>query len=498
MFRAAISFATGLLVARGLGPAGYGDLNFLLGSFVAVQTLVNMGSSNAFFTLISQRARGGLFYLTYFGWMGLQFAATLLVVAIVIPAEIFERIWLGHSRGMVILALLAAFMQQQVWQVVVQIGESARKTAHVQLLNIGVAIAYLAAVYLISVADGISVASMLKLLIVQYLLAALVAYRLLHPRKSETVETVASVKNIVDEFWKYCKPLIGFYIAGFLYAFTSNWMLQRFGGASEQGYFQIASQFASISLLATTSILNIFWKEIAEAAAKADRARVASLYRKVNRGLVMLNATIAGFLLPWSKQIVALLLGPAYTEAWPILAIMFLYPIHQSMGQIGGAMFLAQGDTRRFTVLSIAILLSICTPITYFALAPTSGIYIPGFGLGGIGMAGSTVLANFLGVIVQGWFIAGSGGWKFDWLYQAVGIPLIIGLGYSAKMLVGLLWNLEGVGMAHMVGPVFVASIFYIMFVLSSLWLLPWLIGMDRDEIRGLLRFRNISARRTD
>lgn len=82
-------------------------------------------------------------------------------------------------------------------------------------------------------------------------------------------------------------------------------------------------------------------KEIAEARARGEHGRVAILYTKINRGLVILSAVIAGLLLPWAKQIVAILLGPTYVKAWPILAIMFLYPIHQSMGQIGGTMFMA-------------------------------------------------------------------------------------------------------------------------------------------------------------
>ena len=58
--RALISFFTGLLIARALNPAGYGDLMFLLGSFVAIRSLLDMGSSSAFFTFLSQRSRFGV------------------------------------------------------------------------------------------------------------------------------------------------------------------------------------------------------------------------------------------------------------------------------------------------------------------------------------------------------------------------------------------------------------------------------------------------------
>ncbi len=259
------------------------------------------------------------------------------------------------------------------------------------------------------------------------------------------------------------------------------------GGAAEQGFFQIASQFAQVSLLATVSILNIFWKEIADARAKNDHARVERLYKNINRGLVMFGTVIAGFLLPWSERIVTILLGAAYVKAWPVLAIMLLYPIHQSMGQIGGTMFLASGDTKKYMLVGILNML-IFLPITYLLLAPASNAFISGLGLGAIGMASQTVISNAIGVNIQAWVIARTGGWKFDWVYQVIGIPLILGLGFLAKFLVGLHWNLGDVSMLGILPPVIVAGVLYAIFAILTIWIFPWLIGMERDEIKNFCR----------
>lgn len=488
--RAGITFLTGILVARVLNPSGYGDLAFLLGSFVAIRALLDMSSSSAFFTFLSQRVRGRRFYLFYFFWLALQFVVTLVFVGLTIPAGLFERIWLGHSREIVVLAFVAAFAQQQIWQVVGQIGESTRKTIRVQLLNVAVAIAYLAIVWALSILGAVTVERILMITICLYSVATILSYRLLRERNSGDivhVEDRISYKQMLGEYWVYCKPLTGFAVVSFLYAFADKWMLQKFGGATQQGYFQIASQFAQVSLLATVSILNILWKEIAEATALADHAKVARLYQKINRGLVMLSTIIAGLLLPWSKQMVAILLGPDYVEAWPVLAIMFLYPIYQSMGQIGGTMFFASGHTKQYVVLSIVIML-FSLPTSYFAMAPTSGMLVPGLGLGAIGMAGYTVLAAIFAVNIQAWVIARHNGWKFDWLYQAVGIPLMLGLGYSAKMMASLVWNLDSVSSFSLIFPIIFTCTIYAISVLSVVWLFPWLIGMEKSELNGLLR----------
>jgi len=43
--RIGLSFIAGIIIARSLGPEGYGNYNFLLGSFVSIITLFDMGAS---------------------------------------------------------------------------------------------------------------------------------------------------------------------------------------------------------------------------------------------------------------------------------------------------------------------------------------------------------------------------------------------------------------------------------------------------------------------
>ncbi|OGQ99685.1 MAG: hypothetical protein A2505_09460 [Deltaproteobacteria bacterium RIFOXYD12_FULL_55_16] len=485
--RGMLGFVSGLLIARGLNPSGYGDLMFLLGSFAAIRSLLDMGVSSAFYTFLSRHTQGSRFYLVYFSWLALQFVITLLFVALIVPDSIFARVWLGHNREIVIIAFLAAFMQQQVWQTVTQIGESRRKTVKVQLLNLAMAMFYLAMVSGLLFVGGMSAGRILFLLIGQYAAATLLAHWLLREGQAAAIEKEASIDQIARQYWVYCKPLVALSLVSFLYDFADKWMLQKFGGAEQQGYFQISNQFSAISLLATTSILSVFWKEIAAAWAERDHARVAMLYRKVSRGLVMLGAITTGLLLPWAEQIVRVFLGQSYAQAWPVLAIMLLYPIHQSMGQIGGTMLLASGHTNRYMVVSMGIML-VSVPLSYLMLAPAEGDLIHGFEMGALGMASKMVLLGIVSVNIQAWVIARYNGWKFDWVFQAVGIPLMIGLGCLVKMLVGLGWDLEVVSKPQLLVPIMVSSFFYAVFILLTVWFLPWLAGLEKEEMKNLFR----------
>lgn len=483
--RAAITFATGLIVARALRPSAYGDLMFLLGSFIALRPLLDLGGSTAFFTFLSQRARSGAFYLLYFAWLACQFVLALLLLSVVLPQSLFDKIWLGHDRNLVMLAFVASFMQQQVWQTVGQVGEAGRRTLEVQGLNMAVALIYMTSAGLLAALGTVSIDKILLLLIAQYLFVTVFAVRRLRGSAARP-DPEFSVAATLADYWHYCRPLIALSVLSFSFDFADKWLLQRFGGAVQQGYFQVANQISAISLLATASVLNVFWKEIAAAWAEQDMARVARLYQKVNRGLVMLGALLTGFLLPWARQIVGIVLGPAYLPAWPVLAIMLLYPIHQSMGQIGGTMLYASAQTKKYMVVSALVMLA-SIPLSYLVLAPRSGVAVPGLGLGAVGLALKMVVLGVVSVNVQAWVIGRACGWKLDWAFQVAGIGLLIGFGYLAHAAAGALWTLPDASVVQLLAPLLTAATLYAVLVLLALWQWPWLVGLDRADLHALV-----------
>jgi O-antigen/teichoic acid export membrane protein len=480
--RALMGFATGLLIARLLNPTGYGNLMFLLGSFAAIRTLLDMGSSSAFFTLASQRARGIHFYLIYFFWLAFQFSLTLVVLGLLLPFNILEKVWLGHDRDLVILAFLASFMQQQAWQTVVQIGESMRETLKTQAMSLSISVTYFLIIIVIGKFTNITIQMVLLIIITQYFIGSILAGRLLIIKLNLSSSEVEPLKKIIHEYLKYCKPLFVMSFVGFIYDFTDKWMLQHYAGATEQGYFQVASQFSAVSLLATASILHVFWKEIAEAWNENDTVRVGKIYKKVNRGLVMLGACVSGLFMPWSEQIIQIILGSTYVHAWPVLSIMLLYPIHQSMGQIGGAMLLACGQTRRYTLLSVFTML-FSIPISYVLLAPATSSWVSGYQLGSLGLATKMVILGIVSVNIQAWMIAWYGGWKYDWTFQIIGIPLFIGLGFISKFVVGLYWTLDNQSANAIIIPVLIMFVVYSAMIFSMVFAFPWLIGVKREFI---------------
>lgn len=481
--RGGLSLVTGIIIARVLGPSGYGDFNFLLGSFVAFASLVNMGSSNAFYTFISQQPRSRRFFQYYGLWMMIQFL-TLMLLVLLLPDFWQNKVWLGHPTEIVLLALCASFAMQQLWQLTGQIGESIRDTIGVQVRNLGLSLVYLICITFLSLGGLLNIKRLFYLNLILYMsFAAAYSWRLYNKGIFLNSEE-ETFSNIWGEFKKYCRPLVIYSLAGFFYYFADIWFLQYFGGATQQGYYAIGARFAYISLIVTTSILQVFWKEISEAHHLANKERVRYLYVKISRGLYFTTATISCLLIPFSREILNFLLGSAYEGAWFCLSLMFLYPVQQSMGQIAGTFLYATGLTRAKSYIGL-FFMGISIPTTYLLLASKTAP-IPGFGLGAIGLALKMVFCTLMEVNLMALVIARYYGWKFDWFYQMASIGLLLSASFLSKSIIRIFFSIIGLTF-HLFYEIFLTGLVYFILIGVILYLFPWLAGLEQKQINDFL-----------
>jgi O-antigen/teichoic acid export membrane protein len=478
LVRAVFSFVTGMLLARWLGPASYGNMAFLLGTFIGFRQLLDLGSSSAFFTFLSQRPRSQRFVQSFYAWLAIQFIIPLCIIGMLFPVRWIQAIWHGEQRGLVLLAFAAAYMQYSVWPVVQQAGESQRKTVWVQGVGVMIVAVHLLAVVLLWRLGLLGLSALFAVLVLEYLLAAVVAHRGLQDAMTGEIDPTGETPGpVFKAFLRYCLPLIPYAGVSFAYEFADRWLLQKYGGGVQQAYYAVGAQFAGIALIATTSILRIFWKEIAEANHRGDHVRAGLLYKKVSRLLFLVGAVIAGFLIPWSEALLHKFLGSAYVGGAMTLAIMFLYPVHQSMGQIGTTMLMATERVSHQVIIGIVFMI-LSMVVTYFVLAPR-GSTIPGLGLASEGLAIKMLVMQFVQVNVIAYIIARIWHWPFDWVYQPGSLLGCLGLGWLAHFgatgLVGQTWNLflvMGVG-----------GLFYLVLMCGFVYAMPSLAGLTRAEL---------------
>ena len=142
-------FLTSALIARGLQPEVYGTYAFLLVVAVSVCSLLDMGTSKAFFTFISKKAQSKSFFILYFLWVLTQFLIAIICIYVIIPDSLISVVWKGNSKELAGLSFIAVFFQVHVWQVISRIGESIRKTYRVQSLNVAIAVLHLTLIFIV-------------------------------------------------------------------------------------------------------------------------------------------------------------------------------------------------------------------------------------------------------------------------------------------------------------------------------------------------------------
>lgn len=485
IIRFVLGFFSGIFIARALGPVDFGNFNFLLTSFTAISQLLNMGTATAFYTFISRRKRARNFYIYYIMWVGVQFVVSLLLATVLLPETMRGKIWLGHERGIIVLSLLASFSMSQLWQVVNQAGESIRETVTVQAYNVVLSVVYILVVLIIIHLGIMSISNLFVFIAGEYVIFTVLLSRRLKDKLISEGE-VENLRNIFQDFKSYCYPLITSSLAGFLYTFADNWLLQRFGGAVEQGFYSVGYRFTFFSTIATASMLQVFWKEIAEAMERHDLEHVRDLTLKVSRLLYFFSAVLSCFLIPFSKELLIWLLGPSYESAWLCLSIMLLFPLIQAVGHPAHAVLLAGGRTkvyRNFGVINMLLSL----PVTYFLLAsPRAYFGIGGLGLGSVGLAMKTVILNFILTNVLIYVTSRLHRWRFDFWYQIVGVLLLLPVAFLSKLATG--WLLGAViGVVSIPTLLISSMVLYLIWITAVVYFVPGITGLERDELKEML-----------
>ena len=399
-------------------------------------------------------------------------------------------VWKGERQIIIVLALVATFMHQNVWSIASQMAEAQRETIRVQRLNVVVVVVHLTVIVALWLGGQLFLPLIFIALIIEWSIAGWLATKMYRGHDDHTNETdgnndTDTAASVFKEFWGYCKPFIPYVWLGFAHDFGDRWMLQHWGGPSEQAYYAVAHQFAAVALLATTSILRIFWKEIAEAKHQGDKEKVKLLYQKVSKGLYFVGALTAGGLLPWAAEIITLLLGDVYADGIFTLMLMILYPVHQSIGQISGTMLLATEHTRIHVNIGYVFLVTSIVA-AYFMLAPES-MAVPGLGLNSQGLALKMVIMQLIQVNVLAWFIAKIFGWKFEWIYQLVTLGVAVVAGWVAKIIV------ISVISANIIVLITGSSLLYLLIMAAFLFIMPSNVGLKRLELLKHVRRNGVT-----
>jgi O-antigen/teichoic acid export membrane protein len=490
VFRLLLSLISATVVPRALGPAIYGNYSFLLSTSAALRGVFDTGTQQAFFTFSSRERASGSLTQLYALVLGAQFAIALAIIGL--AAVTGKTQWLWHAQRLDQIVLVTVLDWLLFLAVALQqLGDSKGRTTYQQLAGAAVALLTVVGLVLLHVTDSLNFYSFVLLSAAGAALnCAILIYRMLVVNRALFWDGVLRVGDYAARWWRFTRPLmvLQYYLP--VVAYLGLYLIQRWYGSEEQGYYALALQWCAFAMVFTNSGVWIFWREVAHHTAAQDLQTAGRIYQQFSRLFFFLALVLSCWLSASSGLLVQVVAGERFRAASGVLAIMAFYPVSQTIGQLTMVSLKAMERTSSYARWTLALSVPDVL-LTYFLLAPASAP-VPGLHLGAVGLATKTVVYGLLSVQV------------YDWLncrFLGIRYTAILGRRITATLTVGAIaLILLGVGgpFLRVIGvgstmALVLSSCAYGLVIAIAMWLRPGLAGLTRMQlIRGMSSLRQV------
>jgi O-antigen/teichoic acid export membrane protein len=329
--------ATGLAV-RALGPIAYGNFGFLQNVFQSIVKLLNLNSSQAFQNLASRDAgRPGL--VTWYSRFGAAMGLILAVgVAFLFGTGFASSLLPGQTFQYAALAAVLGFTQ---WasRVVSSFGDAKARTVLIQLVVMLVRVGALAGLVLMVASDLLNLTTYFLYQIGIFGLTAVGgAFLLRHHVGQAPPETISptegSRSTLTRYFADYCKPLVLMTVLASGYLIFDRWILQVGAGSEEQSFFTLGLKISTLGLLFTTAVVPVWFREVARTHGHGDTTRLREMFDQYVRLFYAFAAAVSVFLASHALDLIIVIAGEEYRGAAASVALLGLYPLHQTHSQL--------------------------------------------------------------------------------------------------------------------------------------------------------------------
>lgn len=474
-------FVTAGIVPRALGPKQLGDFSFLNRVSCAFRSILDMGTSGAFFNYNSKHRKTGPLVKIYSLWLLGQLFVVICLIALAAFMGFSGLIWPGQQTKFIVWVAIFewSFFLSAVLK---QLSDSKGYTAKAQMINLVLGLFNIVILVFFAVTGLLNLG---RYIAIQTFCCACVAlgiiFWIIIPHKELFWEGLmrGQFRDLRKYFYNFCSPLVIVVIVSFIFEYFDRLILQRFSGSVEQGYFHIASSWSALSTFFTASMLSIYKREIAYSLGQQDYLRATAVFSRYIKMLYFITLVLAMFLAFHAKTLLALIAGPKFEAAGLVMSIMAFYPIHQVYGQLGGAAFYSTENTRLLRNISVIAML-IGIPLSYLFLAPPHS-KIPGLGMGSMGLALKTVIWNL--VVVQVYLVYNCKYFKISpwhfWWHQIYSFIIIGSVMLLVKWLVNYFVNSQGM---HFI-ILGTETLIYFSLVACIAYVSPRIAGISRDDV---------------
>ena len=475
-----ISVVTESIIPRGLGPRAYGDFSFLSNFFVRVVNFLDMGTSTGFYTKLSQRQWDFGLVSFYLSFAGIVSFLLIIFVGCIDVTGAYTTLMPGQKLFYIYLAVFCG-MLSWVSQILDKMADAYGVTVSTEIARIiqrGLGLALILALFF---SNRLNLTNFFfyHYFILIFLALAFISVmgRKGHSLRRSWKLTLDQIKAYTKEFYNYSHPLFIYALVGMIVGILERWMLQKFSGSVEQGFYGLSYQIGAVCFLFTSAMTPLITREFAISFGKKDLREMARLFRRYIPMLYAIAAYFACFIAVQADKVTFIMGGAKFHQATLAVTIMAFYPIHQTYGQLSGAVFFATGQTALYRNIGVVFML-IGLPIAYFLIAPAEKF---GLNTGATGLAIKMVGVQFIVVNVQLYFNSKHLGLNF-WLYVGHQIGCVVFLLSLAGIAASIVEPLSCLS-ESLVAKFVVCGALYSALVAISVMIFPMLFGLTRGDI---------------
>ncbi|WP_321491576.1 oligosaccharide flippase family protein [uncultured Desulfobacter sp.] len=485
-----IGLVTQMLIPRGLGPKIYGDFEFLSNFFSQVVSFLEMGTSVAFYTKLSQRPKEFGLVAFYIRVVGLLAGLVFIFVGCCQISGAYIKLWPDQKLFYVYLAAIWGIFTFFV-NVVSKMADAYGMTVSTEIAKI---IQQVIGLVIILVLYGTNELNLISFFFYHYFIFLLIGLCFLFifkkygfPFFKNWKLSLGQLKGYVKEFYTYSHPLVFYSIAGLLVGIFDRWLLQCFSGSVQQGFFGLSYKIGAICFLFTSAMTPLITREFSIAFQQEAYSEMARLFRRFIPMLYSISSYFACFIALEADKVTVIFGGNEFCQAILPVTIMAFYPIHQTYGQLSGSVFLAAGRTRLYSNIGVFFLV-IGIPVTWFLVGPVDKM---GLNMGATGLALKMVIIQFLSTNTKLWFNARYLGLRF-WLYmahQGISMLTLLVLAYGAISLVRYGLRVDN----SILLSFFLDGVLYSIMVVVALYFQPIIFGLEKNDIRMVYQYLKLS-----
>lgn len=384
------------IVPRAIGASSYGQFVYLQQFFTNIIGFLDAGSSIGFFTKLSAKPKRKVIITLYSIYSLMIFISIAFFFGISNKLGFSSHILPGINQDYIFLGIFFAFL---TWlsQVVTKISDAYALTTSVEFIKLAYKLIFLGGLlYILTHLDLLRYFYYNIFLLSAFILVVVVflARKIIFDRSMLRLSLLRT-KTTIRYFIEFCSPLVAYNVVTLSISLLDLWLLQKYSGSIETGYYGLSYSLAAMCFVFTGAMTPIITREFSKAFDSKDIDHVRNVYSRYVPMLYCISAYFSVFIVFNSHSVLVLFTSEEFYDAFWVLAIMGFYPIHQTYGQLSGAIFYSSGETRRYRNIGVT-----CSVIG-FSISLLLILYLQ---LGAVGLALKMVLTQFITVNTQLYF----------------------------------------------------------------------------------------------